>query len=192
MLDSSSIEFIIILLIMQYKSWPRPVTIMLTDHGLFLEIPKKRGLFTDSVSIILGAQCGLCFMIGIVVLIWPNVVRNYLTDNATSKCERLAGCGLTDCLFQIIGSSLLCGSFLAFLALRFRDMDARAAVAQFFLLTYAAVAFVIFKGRNVGVYNDLVFSMLLPWIGLVCVIYLFAIRTTPKRKDPRSPDPISR
>ncbi len=132
-------------------------------------------------------------MAGIFVLSSSNVVRNYLTDNATSKCERLAGCGLTDCLFQIIGASLLCGSYLAFLALRFRDVDAKAAVAKFFLLLYIAVAFVIIKDRNIGVYNDLVFSLLLPWIGLMCIIYLFAIRSTStKRKDPRSPNPTNR
>ncbi len=165
---------------------------MLTDHKIFLDIPKKRGMYNDSVYIILGAQCGFCCMAGVLVLGWPNVVRNYLTDNATAKCERLAGCGLTDCLFQIIGSSLLCGSFLAYLALGFRDMDARAAVAKFFLLSYAALAFAIFRDRNVGVYNDVVFSLLLPWFGLMCLIYLFALRTTTIRKDPRSPDPSNR
>ena len=158
--------------------------------GLFLDPPGRKGAwFSDSLSIMLAIQSGICCVSGVCVLGWPAIVRDHLTDIATSKCERLAGCGLTDCLFQINGGCLLCGSCLAFLALRIKDLEAKSAIAKFFLSIYVVTLFMIIKDRNAGVYNNFIITMMLPWMVAMSVLFFLAIRFTKQKKDPRSPDP---
>ena len=167
-------------------------TVIMPEHvklGMFLDVPKRKRLLNESLNILLAIQAAICCFSAVVVIGWPNCVRSLLTDNATAKCERLSGCGLTDCLFQIIGCSLLCGSSLAILALSFKDAEAKSAVAKFFLSLYVATSFVILKDRNAGVYNSLVFTSLLPWMGIMAIFYILLIRKSSVKKQPRSPEP---
>jgi hypothetical protein len=157
--------------------------------GLFLDVPRKKTLFGDSLNILLAIQSGICCMAGVFILAWPAIVRSYLTDTATAKCERLAGCGLTDGLFQINGGFQLCGSCLAILALRIKDLDGKRAIAKFFLSLYLVTSFMIIKDKNAGVYNELVFAILLPWMAIMSLLYFLVIRISSPRKDPRSPEP---
>ena len=161
---------------------------MQTEMNLFLDVPLKKGWCSDVLNTVLGIQCVSSGLVGICIFSSPGRIRDYLTDSATSKCERLAGCGLTECLFQMIGTGLLCWSCLAFMGLSFRDVDAKISVAKFFLLHHIALAALLLKDRNAGVYNAAVYAGLVPLIAAICIVYIAVIRIVGQRKDLRGSD----
>lgn len=159
---------------------------MQTERGLFLDIPVKHGRQgTTLVNAALGAQFVINVGLGVSMFAMTSRVRDVLADRATSKCERLSGCGLTEILFQFLGGLLLCGAYLAYCGILSRETETKNMIARMFLLQHLLTVLVLVKEQDSGVYGPAVFTVMLPL--LCCASLVYCVLVAAPRKEPRSP-----
>mmetsp|Transcript_7727 Transcript_7727/g.15544 ORF Transcript_7727/g.15544 Transcript_7727/m.15544 type:complete len:144 (+) Transcript_7727:234-665(+) len=106
------------------------------------------------LNIVLTTQSVLCAVSGMVLILFPDAIRDFFCDRTVAKCERLSGCGLSASLFAQIGVGLLAWSYLAFITRNFKEPGARAAVVKGMLLTEVGSMILIAKDINSVIFNS--------------------------------------
>lgn len=91
---------------------------------------------------------------GLLLILFPDNLRDYLCDRTVAKCERLSGCGLGVSLSGLIGLGLLGWSYMAFVTRSFKESEARTAVVRGMLFLEVGGMVMIGKDINIVVYSN--------------------------------------
>eukprot|EP00277_Geminigera_cryophila_P019357 CAMPEP_0179437590 /NCGR_PEP_ID=MMETSP0799-20121207/21460_1 /TAXON_ID=46947 /ORGANISM="Geminigera cryophila, Strain CCMP2564" /LENGTH=110 /DNA_ID=CAMNT_0021218633 /DNA_START=192 /DNA_END=521 /DNA_ORIENTATION=- len=99
-----------------------------------------------------GLQACLSTGLGVMLLFFPDDLRDYFCEATVRKCEKLSGCGLAGSLAGVIGCTLLAQAFLAYMAKGLKDSGARTAIAKVIAAQHAGVCMFIAKDVSTHLY----------------------------------------
>jgi len=118
-------------------------------------------------------QSATAGLIGVLLLIAPDGVRDIIGEAMLVKCEKLSGCGLAPALSSLLGALMLSLAFASFTAMNLKDPAGKEEMSKVFCLLNLLLGLVLAKDSLNHVYSLPLVLLVTPHLALAGAMWAF-------------------